>query len=495
MRKEIDKKEKLKNWFLDLIDTFRAEYEKLTPAEQRYVPINQSYKKPCQIEVFWINEPFECQLIVYLHNPDRKDKEIIINGPFKKLNLKTELIKIMDEPRWNKEATYSEEKEEEIDYLEDINIGFQGKKYSDILIHPLYTLYRYFDKDSTFAEKFSMYGAGSIFGKDGWSQIIIGNISEFVDINSIVQPEMARVKNYESTFKNTHKSSGIGKSVKEIFSYGAYYYPLLRIGNEVELSFTKKFEIIIEEINFLPKKEFKFTIGSVDGFYDTFGFIALQLDETSRVVNILNTIFGVSCLLGYECLSIKESELVEISELPGMNHVFVSSWQMTDTKRPLQDTYYGKRRQQIELEQMSQILTITESVLNDENLTESIHLLLEGFTHFYNSEYSQSFLYSWFIIEKHIAQRFSELLIEKNITGERKKKFKTQDKWSSDTRIEVLSLNDKLSSKEYELISEYNTKRNRFVHKGESIGKDDAEIVLLLAKENVENKMNQFLEE
>lgn len=397
----------------------------------------------------------------------------------------------MNEPRWNKEATYEEE---QAVYPEDTNIGFQGHQYSDYLIHPLRTLYWYFDKDPFFAKKSNLYGGGLSFGKDGWSQVIIGNIAEFMDINSIVQSAIGGAKNYESTFDKTQKSSEIGTPVKEAISYGAYYYPLLRIGDEVELSFTQKFEIIIEEIKFLPKKEFKFSIGDVDGFYDTFGFIALQMDETTPVVNILNTIFGVSYILGYECLSIKESELVKISELSDMSHVFVSGWQITDTKRPLQGTYYEERKQQIELEQMNQIIKIAESVVKDENLNESIHLLLEGFTHFYNSEYSQSFLYSWFIIEKHVAQLFSDLLIEKNVTGERKKKFKNQDKWSSDTRIEILSFNDKLSSEEYDLISEYNTKRNRFVHRAESIQREDAETVLLLAKKIIKNKINQFME-
>jgi hypothetical protein len=314
-----------------------------------------------------------------------------------------------------------------------------------------------------------------------------------MDINSIIKPDIEGARNFKP-IKYKNELSEIGEPVKKTYSYGGYYYPLLRIGNEVELSFSQKYEILIEETKFFPKKEFKFTIGEVNGFYDTLGFIAIQTDDKARVLNMLNTIFGVSYAFGYKCLSIKESELSQISELPNVPHVFVSGWQITDTKRPIQGTYYGQRKQQIEFEQMDQILKISECILKDENLNELIHLLLESFTHFYNSEYSQSFLYSWFIIEKYIAQLFDDLLAEKNVTGDRKKKYKTQDKWSSDTRIEVLSLNDKIPSEEYNLISKYNTKRNHFVHRGESVEKEDAQTVLNLSKKIITNKITLLLQ-
>ena len=97
MDKEVQKLEK---WCLNLIDNFRKLYEKLQELEKNQVYIN--YSAPSQIEIFWVSEPFEYQLFVLLHDRDRTDKEIIINGPFRGFQLEEEVIKIMDEPRWKK---------------------------------------------------------------------------------------------------------------------------------------------------------------------------------------------------------------------------------------------------------------------------------------------------------------------------------------------------------------------------------------------------------
>ncbi len=91
--------QELEKWCRNLIDDFRKKYEKLDELEREQISGNIMYSNPCQIEIFWVSEPFEYQLFILLHDSSRADKEIIINGPFKGYELEDRVIKIMDEPR------------------------------------------------------------------------------------------------------------------------------------------------------------------------------------------------------------------------------------------------------------------------------------------------------------------------------------------------------------------------------------------------------------
>ena len=92
----------IRTWFIRLIKLFRTEYDKLNEAEKSFITNADDYRPPCQIEVFWLSEPLEYQIIVISHDPDRPDKEVIINGPFKGHEFVNEIEKIMNEPRWKK---------------------------------------------------------------------------------------------------------------------------------------------------------------------------------------------------------------------------------------------------------------------------------------------------------------------------------------------------------------------------------------------------------
>ncbi|NPE28607.1 hypothetical protein HNV12_11685 [Methanococcoides sp. SA1] len=454
MNETDDKVKKLEDWFCELIEIFRTEYDKLTPDEKRNILNDNDYSSPCQIEVFWISEPFDFQMMVKTHDQRRKDKEIIINGPFKKSDFRFKLIEIMGEKRWNNNVPY---KQEETLFLDEINIGFEGVKYSDYLVNKINLLYWYLENPHVSSFD-NLICSGEMIKEKDYVRFIKGNIADFKKTSTFVE-EIIKAANYcvsSSSTLNPIIDQTSRDNATEVHYMGAYYYPLLRIGDNVELSFSQKLSVLLEEAIFEPTKEFEFTFCGKKVFYDSFGFLAIQienkeggkegnkenkeLERQNKATKMLNTIFGTRLLCGYNCLSIKASELVHIKEIPENSRVFVSSWQHTDTKRPLSNTRYGHRKYQIEIASMVQIIKSAEIIYNDENLDELLLLLLESFAHYYDSEYSQSFIYSWFIIEKHIAQLFDKMIVENNITGERKKKFRKHDKWSSDSRIEVLNI-------------------------------------------------------
>jgi hypothetical protein len=507
---EEDKILKLKSWFLEAIDNFRIEYNKLTPDQKRNILNDNDYNSPCQIELFWISEPFDFQMFVKTHDPRRDDKEIFINGPFTKFSFKSEIIKIMGEDRWENVVPY---KPSENRFPVEMNVGFEKRKYSDYLVDSIYMLYWYLENPSVQNYDYAFLSGEMICDKD-YVRFIKGNVADFKSpiefVHEIIKSSI-NTTSQENLAKSFNNKLTPKEKTTELQYMGAYYYPLLRIGDDVELPFSQRLSILLGDELFYPCKDFEFNFCGKKLFCDTFGFLAIQveadnkdeddeillmnieIEKQNEIAKILNTIFGVSLICGYGCLSVKPSELVVVKENTYSSQLFVSSWNYIDTKRPLNNTRYGHRKNQIKIDSMEQIIKVAETIYNHKELDDLL-LYLESYTHYYNSEYSQSFLYSWFIIEKFIVRRFKEMLSEKKITGDRKEKFNKHDKWTSESRIEVLNIAGKLSTQEYDIISNYNTRRNHFVHKGKPISKEEAKDLLELSEGIITERVKIMIE-
>src|SRR5438445_6024721 len=87
------------DWYDDFITKFRLEAAKLSDAERNKISNTDNYLEPCQIEVFWLEQP-EFQTIICSRFADRPDREITINGPFKGYEFIEEVDKVLREPRW-----------------------------------------------------------------------------------------------------------------------------------------------------------------------------------------------------------------------------------------------------------------------------------------------------------------------------------------------------------------------------------------------------------
>ena len=156
-------RQETKEWFLTLIKKFREEYEKLTDEEKAFIG-NIGYQPPCQIEIFWVKEPIEFQIIVLTHDSTRRDMEIIINGPYKGYEFFPELEKIMKEDRWARIVP------PDFPYYgaESSNL-----KYSDIFAGILHNFIKTIER-SLFHKLHHGISWGMMFGNDGWCQLVFG---------------------------------------------------------------------------------------------------------------------------------------------------------------------------------------------------------------------------------------------------------------------------------------------------------------------------------
>ena len=489
-----NKVQDLEQWCEDLIKNFRIECDKLDESEKSQISNNLDFRSPCQIEFFWVGEPVEYQLFITMHDPDAKDGAIFINGPYKGYELFNKVIEIMDEPRWKKKTPYKEFTE----FSEYDDVGYQENKYSDAFVHQISAFYRYLNMNIAVNFEGGQI-SGQSMGDCDWCSIIKGNIAKQNDPMSLISDSIKSAKQKAFDIRNKKDSDLTQKNVRtkenETFKIiGAYYYPSIRIGDNLELSFQEKLTNAIGSPMYFPQIDHEFELNGKFGFFDSFGFIGIQTDSEKEATKILNTIFGVSLIFGFDSLSVRESELSSADMNSKSKSLGGFSWKISDTKRPKPYSSHGLRKTGIPIDSMREIIDIAENVLRNSTLNDSILFLLESYTHLHNSEYSPSFIFSWFIIEKRISQLFDEMLSEKNVSKSRKKKFENHEKWSSDTKIEVLNFCGKITNEEHQHISKYNKMRNKLVHQNNKLGKNESNELFEFSKQIVKDQVISLLE-
>ena len=367
----------LETWFQELLDNFRKEYEMLDKSEQSQIPNNLDFSYPCQIEIFWVTEPIEYQLFIRMHDHSRKDGKIIINGPFKGFEVIPKVIEIMEEPRWKKNASNKIDKTTFPRFDDDI--GNQENKYSDIFLPHISNLIITLRNDPT-ANYSKGIISGQIFDVTGWGMEIKGNIVELLKPDSLVSKSINEAKQRSAQIKEkvdikTQQINSKSEEKEYLSVFGAYYYPGLRIGDDLELTFKEKLINTIGKPIYLPEAENKFTFNDKHGFFDTFGFVGIQSKSEKAAIKILNTIFGVSLIFGFNSTSVRELELFSMKMDPESLSIGGFSWQ-PEAKRFSPYTSHGLRKIALPLDSMKMIINIAEKVSHSEAINESVLFLL-----------------------------------------------------------------------------------------------------------------------
>lgn len=341
---------------------------------------------------------------------------------------------------------------------------------------------------------------GNLMLNNGWIAIFKGNVAELgyfeQQMIEMFQSAKQRGAIRDRQVIEIPQSHSLTKDKSLAGVIGAYYYPGVFIGDNVEISFKEKLHgpNIIE----YPKYEYEFIFNGQTGFYDKYGFLVIQVEDEKSAIKILNTIFGISLILGVESLSVRASELISSKMRPDIsvlgNSLGGCSWNSSNKRfKPMNFT--GSRKTTIPLDKMKKIIKMAELVYNDEKMNDLVLFLLDSHTHLNNLEFSQSFLFSWFIIENFIPRLFAEVISEKNKMSGQMIKADKYDSWSIATKIEFLNFVGKIDAKKYEFLKNYNNKRNDFIHKGKTIIGSDSEKLYDFSFNIVKNEINKKLEE
>ena len=114
-------------------------------------------------------------------------------------------------------------------------------------------------------------------------------------------------------------------------------------------------------------------------------------------------------------------------------------------------------------------------------MNDSLHFLLESYAHMDSFELSQSFMFSWFIVERHISQLFVSVGFKK--------------KYTIATKIKKLNDSGIIDDNEYGFLIKYKDIRNNLIHTGKTIAEYESTRLFEFSRDIIKNEINQILKD
>lgn len=472
MRKEDRKRrEKLQNWLLDFIDESREGYS-LLPLSEQATRFYLDCQAPCQIEVFWLEEP-EYQIIYINRDTSREDKDIIINGPYAEDFFLDEVEKVLREPRWTKVIPEST-------HFKDLGVF---KDLADMTYAEAFELgLSFFSreiKESFLDRKRDEFGhfrsMSSLVPSRGTLLLRRGDLTA---LDSKDEAEhFLKVSTYKPSAREiAEEKTALGRLVD---SYGSSFYPPIWVGSKLKKSF--RLRIIGKDGTIIPRKvcpdALSFLGAQVMVYSD--GFVGVITQDKVLALRILNTIFGVASALGIECSPVTELELVKVSvdrvsldiNFWSLLHrvVKIPHWspRASVLLAPGQSEEYYNRKA-IASKRIKEIVTKAERLSKDSELTEQLLFWNAGRNHYISGEYGQSFVMNWMVIEKNIHNMLDDLRSQNKSLNNYLEKL--QERGPLDHILALLEVGGiVVNNIQYSELNELRLKRNDFIHSKKEI--------------------------
>ncbi len=480
-----------------LIDKFREEEKKIGDREKPFFRGYINLCEPCQIDIFLLEEPIKFQLLLISHDTNCKDKEIVIGGPFKPDEFLIKLEEFLNkDEKWKrilpKESPIKNIDGSEITYG-DIAIGTLANYFKsmnnllfvkiknnelynipvlwvDISIEEIFGDIEKFDYTRFFDEKLDL-------------------ANKFANAEQQSKPIVTKLPPPKPGSKGSAVVLSSSNMPTNAQGYGVMFYPPVWIDKRPERALAE--QVLKQPL--MSKKAFDINFNNKKLIFNLDGFMGMECESKEKAIGVFNTFFGVAHLLGVLCFAVNEDDIAEIKIDTSKGEVGGMMMQGHSERMQLMhwmDSPENNRRfTVIKKETITSIVDLTRKIIVDQVIVSQLIFLLDGFTYLINSEYSQSFIMDWLIVEKFFANKWDKLLKDRNIAGKRKEDFKDIDKWDAYHKLELLNFVREIDDDTYKMLRDFNTKRNRLVHNGEQINYDDAEklyeFALDIVKKNI----------
>ena len=453
-------KEKLKNWLIELVSSFREEFKKLSPREREVVFSSLSdLSEPCQFLVIWAKDP-EFQIVLVVRSNNLEDKLIEIYGPIEN----NKLIEFIENEVFKSRI-----------------VEIIGKEKVEIsLVTALRNIRSYFDplmgaSKSLFGGRWRIYTNIPFDTPYSVCWIVKGNLQDF-NIKGLVANFIEEIK---SAAKPSPPSPPSPPKEEKIIlkGFGTYVYPPIWIGKNLQtISFKEK----VMGGSFLANLE-------KDRIIETYknrplvirkdGYIAIGETNKGEAQELLNEIMSVLLIRGVQTNVIREGDLGEatITETGGSY-----SWNPLSSRVLLYEQQYIYDynsyllgRILLSEENMRKSIKLAEFLTSDDRIKTLLLLFLEAYTYFQSTEYKQSLIIAWVILEEFYIEDLWLQHISK-ITSDGKRLGKLKG-WTVDQRLEALHISHVLIDEEYSLLMKIKEARNEVVHEGKMPQKDIVE--------------------
>lgn len=479
--------EKHKQWLFELIDEYRKIIKRPIDVDNYNLGISSDFRAPLQISLFWLkNDKNDLQIFLTNHNKELDDKLINIFGPYDITN--SDIFK---------EIETLIEKGQIFEHIKDIDKEIDlGINFERLIRNQINLLKK---------EPTSKIGKNSVFYKHCFYFVYNGNIfnSPIDDLISYFQHE----KDVQHQFYEISKNLPLQYEMTPFLA--GYIFPPVWFGDMLNLSMEdklkgKRLQDFITTVYTCEISERKIIIKSD-------GFLGIAINETMdrllegtelyKSIKVLNFFFSVFIVNDIFIKSVQGSEFVQTTYLPEKDFLGESYRSHSKSEELFQERHkavdleeFKKRRRVIPIKELKQIVNLTNNLISNEKVVDSLNLLIHSFTNLTKGEINQSFILSWTIIEQFINYKWDSLLNSKQISGRRKEKLTGRD-YTASVKTEILNLFDIIKENDYIVLNKLRKKRNKFIHEIENISNEIAQESLNLALIYSKTRVNDFLKQ
>ncbi len=463
----------MRDWIKKLIQNFRDGYQKLSELEKTKIGNLDNLVSPLQVEIIIIQNKslgLQNQIFIFTHFTDEPDLDIKVheidsNGAIEKVQ------EILKDAKWQKKLPEDS----------SWNIKDESKKiFATIIEGSLIDSLRRFKKDvmnvvfSEYRQSQALIGTKTFITKDSFVWQGVGDIQK-LEVKEIAAKIIEDAKNSAKPQPQPIQAP----QPPRIKGFGTYFYPAIYVGKRPEPSF--KDRVIEPEIPLFPKKAFDAEYKGHKVVVNNNGFIAIGIDDRNKALRMLNEIMATSLFFNLPFYAIRDSELGDADIDPATLQVGGRTMSMYASLRTalfeeeimlkpkIDGISMPRGSREIQQEQLIEIIKQAEILTKEDIVSEFLVYLLESYTYFQNSEYNQSFIMSWIIIEKYLSFRWRELLQEKGIKG------KQIENLDIDMILKTMYQSELITDEQFKLYMKMKEIRNDFVHEGKSISKENAQ--------------------
>jgi hypothetical protein len=469
----------IQDWLKGFLDEFRRQSEHLSEEEKSKISNLDNFSSPCQL-LFLQFKNVSFQYLIVTHDLGRNDGEIVAFEPVPTYEAVDMLGSILNDPKWNRELSENEKK-----LFFDTTI-----KFRDVLENVFLGII-----DELRQSPFVKPGPASIGGKrmltiESFVWNIRGNIAD-LENSEIISKMMEEAKKQAKIAKTETKPPSPEPPKPVIKACCTYLYPAVWIG---KLPKPKTFKEKAFDYWIFPGKAFDVKYKERVVVVKEDGLIVIGEEDALKATKMLNEIMATGLLHDLPFLAARELEVADAQI--DSSTLDITSWEIRGASLRTQLFYEFPfkskigfiERTEVEKEKLISLIREAERISQDPDMADFLVFLLEAHTCLQSSEYMQSFMMSWVIIERQVSWIWEKFLREEQMPRGRREKLMNPVYWTLDYILEALNLVGKLSPEDYDELMGLKNKRNNVLHEGERVAQHEAEQCLTIAKRVVRGR-------
>jgi hypothetical protein len=466
-------------WLNDFLFEFRRQCKQLSEEERLRISNLDNFMSHCQMLYLHFKD-VNFKYLIVTHDKERNDEDITVYGPIPTYEAVETLESILKDPKWDRELT-----KEEKEYL------WETTNFHDILENTFLSIIDELRKSHFVKPGPTIIGSKSMLTIGSFIWHIRGNITDLKPI-TIVNKIIEDAKKQAEAARITVKPPSPEPPKPIIKCFCTFFYPPIWIGELPQKTFKEKVHSSFR----IPVKAFDTKYKERVLVVNKNGLIAIGEEDHSKASRMLNEIMAIGLLFDLPFFAARELEVSNAQIDPST--LTITSWgiEMISLRSQLfgEEWMAGSKselfvdRREVEKEMLIKLIQEAQRITQDPEIADFLVFLLEAYTCLQSSEYMQSYIMSWVIIERQVFWLWEKFLREEQITHKRRDKLMNPAYWTVDAILESLNLVGQLSPEDYKELMELKNKRNDIIHEGERVSKDEAEGCFLNAKRIVQQR-------